>query len=88
MPPPFMAGRAALPQPEKVRRMARRRRRRSETRRPKPYATIEDALARMVEQNSHLSAELALHLTRDGLWRNDDGSWSWKFDNRFYLIRP
>lgn len=86
VPPPFIAGRLAQPLPERLRQylddVAQ-----MEHRRPRHYATIEDALARMVEANAHLSPELALHLTRHGLRQNDDGSWSWKFDNRFYLIR-
>jgi pimeloyl-ACP methyl ester carboxylesterase len=86
VPPPFIAGRALLPLPERLRHYLDEAAK-MEHRQPRHYATIEDALARMVEANSHLSPELALHLTRHGLRQNDDGSWSWKFDNRFYLIR-
>jgi pimeloyl-ACP methyl ester carboxylesterase len=84
-PPPVMAELAAMPQAQRIRRWLDDAEK-METRHPRRYATIEDALARMREQNSHLSAELALHLTRHGVRQNDDGSWSWKFDNRFYLI--
>jgi pimeloyl-ACP methyl ester carboxylesterase len=48
---------------------------------PRRYASIEDAYARMKEENSHLSAEQALHLTRHGVRQNEDGTYSWKFDN-------
>ncbi len=48
---------------------------------PKRYATIEDAYARMKAENSHLTDEQARHLTVHGVNRNEDGSWSWKFDN-------
>ncbi len=48
---------------------------------PKRYATIEDAYARMKTENGHLSDEQARHLTIHGVNRNEDGSWSWKFDN-------
>jgi pimeloyl-ACP methyl ester carboxylesterase len=48
---------------------------------PKRYATIEDAYARMKTENSYLNDEQARHLTIHGVNRNEDGSWSWKFDN-------
>lgn len=47
---------------------------------PRRYATIEDALKRMQEENRHLSDEQARHLTIHGASRNEDGTWSWKFD--------
>ena len=31
--------------------------------------------------NSHLSFETAEHLTRHGVRQNEDGTYSWKFDN-------
>lgn len=48
---------------------------------PRRYASIEDALARMQAENGYLSEKLARHLTVHGVNRNEDGSWSWKFDN-------
>lgn len=45
------------------------------------YPTIEDAFARMHEENKHLSAEQARHLTLHGINQNEDGTYSWKFDN-------
>ena len=48
---------------------------------PRRCASLEDAFARMQEANAHLSAEQALHLTRHGVNQNEDGSYSWKFDN-------
>ena len=45
------------------------------------YPTIEAAYARMKEENKHLSDEQARHLTVHGVSRNEDGTWSWKFDN-------
>jgi pimeloyl-ACP methyl ester carboxylesterase len=48
---------------------------------PKRYATIEDAYARMKAENTYLSDEQARHLTIHGVNRNEDGTWSWKFDN-------
>jgi pimeloyl-ACP methyl ester carboxylesterase len=48
---------------------------------PKRYATIADACARMMAENKHLSAEQARHLTVHGVLQNEDGTFSWKFDN-------
>lgn len=49
-------------------------------RKPRRYATIDEALARMQAENAHLSAQQALHLTRHGVRQNEDGTFSWKFD--------
>jgi pimeloyl-ACP methyl ester carboxylesterase len=48
---------------------------------PRRYASLTDALARMREANAHLSPEQARHLTQHGVNQNEDGSYSWKFDN-------
>ncbi len=56
-------------------------RRRAAGRQIKRYPTIEAAYARMIEENSYLSEAQARHLTLHGVSRNEDGSWSWKFDN-------
>ena len=48
---------------------------------PRRYASIEDAFKRMQEENKHLSPEQALHLTQHGVTQNEDGTYSWKFDN-------
>ncbi|MEE3624342.1 alpha/beta hydrolase [Nitrospirillum sp. BR 11752] len=48
---------------------------------PRKYQTLEEAEARMQAENSFLSAEQAHHLTVHGLHRNEDGTYSWKFDN-------
>jgi len=45
------------------------------------YATIEEALARMQKENQHLTPEQARHLTVHGASQNEDGTYSWKFDN-------
>lgn len=47
----------------------------------KRYASIEEACARMQEENAHLTDAQARHLTIHGVHRNEDGSYSWKFDN-------
>lgn len=48
---------------------------------PRRYPSLEAAYARMKEENSFLSDEQARHLTIHGASRNEDGTWSWKFDN-------
>ncbi len=48
---------------------------------PRRYASIEEAFKRMQEENKHLSPEQARHLTLHGVNQNEDGSFSWKFDN-------
>ena len=48
---------------------------------PRRYASIEDAFKRMLEANGHLSPEQARHLTQYGVNQNEDGTYSWKFDN-------
>jgi pimeloyl-ACP methyl ester carboxylesterase len=48
---------------------------------PKRYLNIEAAYERMKTENSYLTDEQARHLTVHGISRNEDGSWSWKFDN-------
>jgi len=48
---------------------------------PRRYATLDEALARMRQENDHLSIERATHLTVHGTVRNEDGTWSWKYDN-------
>jgi pimeloyl-ACP methyl ester carboxylesterase len=50
-------------------------------RQPRRYGSIEEALARMQQQNKHLSAEQARHLTQHGVNQNEDGTFTWKFDN-------
>lgn len=47
---------------------------------PRRYPSIEAAYARMKEENSFLTDEQARHLTIHGASRNEDGTWSWKFD--------
>ncbi len=57
-------------------------------RRVREYATIEDALKRMREANPHLSVEQARHLTIHGVRRNENGTYSWKFDNYVHATSP
>ncbi|MEM7254711.1 MAG: alpha/beta hydrolase [Pseudomonadota bacterium] len=48
---------------------------------PRRYASVEDAFSRMQTENPHLSPEQARHLTVHGVNQNEDGTFSWKFDN-------
>ena len=69
-----------LPPAERWRRFIADRRALS-GRLPRRYATVEQALERMKAENGYLSDEQARHLTLHGVSRNEDGTWSWKFDN-------
>jgi len=77
--PAMLARMAAKPYAERVREWIEKKRS-SAARSPRKYATIEDALARMQEENTYLTAEQARHLTIHGANRNEDGTFSWKFD--------
>jgi len=57
-------------------------------REPRRYASIEDAAQRMQKENPSLSKEQAEHLTVHGVARNEDGTYSWKFDNYFRSFPP
>jgi pimeloyl-ACP methyl ester carboxylesterase len=48
---------------------------------PRRYASIDGALARMQAENAHLTPEQARYLTVHGVSQNEDGTYSWKFDN-------
>jgi pimeloyl-ACP methyl ester carboxylesterase len=50
-------------------------------RQPRRYVTLDDAFRRMLEANPHLSADQARHLTIHGANQNEDGTYTWKFDN-------
>ena len=78
--PKMLAERAAKPVVDRFRQWIEDKRQ-AAGRIPKRYATLDDALARMMAENSYLTPEQARHLTVQGINRNEDGSWSWKFDN-------
>ncbi|MFT5393608.1 MAG: pimeloyl-ACP methyl ester carboxylesterase [Gammaproteobacteria bacterium] len=48
---------------------------------PRRYPSVEDAFQRMQGENPHLTPEQARHLTVHGVNQNEDGTYSWKFDN-------
>jgi len=51
-----------------------------EAREPRRYRTIEEAAAQMRAHNKRLPGELVHHLATHGVRRNEDGTYSWKFD--------
>ena len=57
-------------------------------RQPRRYPSIEAAAARMLDENKFLSPEQAHHLTVHGVARNEDGTFSWKFDNYVRALSP
>ena len=55
---------------------------------PRRYPTLEEAFQRMQEENPHLSEAQARHLTIHGSNQNEDGTYSWKFDNYVRATAP
>lgn len=55
---------------------------------PRRYASIEEAYARMKAENAYLTDEQARHLTISGINRNEDGTWTWKFDPHLNFWPP
>ena len=52
---------------------------------PRRYATMEEAYERMRANNAQLSDEQVRHLTIHAVLQNEDGTFSWKFDE---YVRP
>ena len=57
-------------------------------RQPKRYSLLEKACQRMKIANSYLTDEQARHLTHHGVIQNEDGTYSWKFDNCVRVFPP
>jgi pimeloyl-ACP methyl ester carboxylesterase len=55
---------------------------------PRKYASIDEALARMQTENPRLAPSQARHLTVHGVNQNEDGTYSWKFDNYVRAFSP
>ncbi len=83
--PALMAEREARPMADRIRHWISEKREAAE-RTPRRYANFSDALERMKAENDFLTEGQAEHLTRHGLSRNEDGSYSWKFDNYFNVL--
>ena len=77
--PSMLAKMRATPIAERLRKWIEEKREYA-GRAPRRYATLEDAIARMQEENKHLTPEQARHLTIHGAIQNEDGTYSWKFD--------
>jgi pimeloyl-ACP methyl ester carboxylesterase len=55
---------------------------------PKRYQSLDEAHRRMLRANPQLSEGQALHLTTHGSIQNEDGSYSWKYDNYTHHFSP
>ena len=55
---------------------------------PRRYETLEDAFHRMQTENTHLTEAQARYLTLHGAMQNEDGTYSWKFDNYVRSFTP
>lgn len=83
----FAAEREAQPIGERLRDWIERRRA-AAGRTPRRYPTLEAAYARMKEENTYLTDEHARQLTIHAASRNEDGTYSWKFDPYLNLWAP
>lgn len=84
-PPSVAAARAAIPINQRVANWISERQAFA-SRVPRRYATIEDAFNRVMKRHPNLSPELALYLVDHGVIRNEDDTYSWKFDD--YVRTP
>lgn len=57
-------------------------------RQPRRYESVDEAYKRMQDANPHLTPEQARHLTIHGTTQNEDGTYSWKFDNYVRVFSP
>ncbi|MEW4449768.1 alpha/beta hydrolase [Qipengyuania sp. JC766] len=64
------------------------KKREASARQIRKYDSFEDALDRMHEANSYLSRAQAHHLTLHAVIRNEDGTFSWKFDPHLHAWPP
>jgi pimeloyl-ACP methyl ester carboxylesterase len=87
-PPPAMLERMCDRTPEQRMREWIEGVRKIGARQPRRYASFDAAAARMREENAFLTEEQAKHLTIHSVNRNEDGTWSWKFDNYVRSFAP
>ena len=57
-------------------------------RHPRRYKSLEESVERMRDANPHLSPAQARHLTIHGSYRDEDGTYLWKFDNYVRAASP
>jgi pimeloyl-ACP methyl ester carboxylesterase len=55
---------------------------------PRRYPSLEAAFERMQTENKHLREDQARYLTVHGSNQNEDGTYSWKFDNYTHVMAP
>ena len=85
-PPPLPPGEQPTPQ-QRLRDWIRSSRALS-ARVPRRYGSLEDAFERMQEANQHLAPDQARYLTIHGADQNEDGTYTWKFDNYTHVGTP
>lgn len=85
--PAMLAEREKIPVAERLRKWIDDKRA-AAGRTPRRYPTLEAALQRMKEENKFLTDDMARHLTEHGATANEDGTWSWKFDNYVNVWPP
>ncbi len=85
--PRMLAARQALGTATRLRQWIEAKRALS-ARAPRKYPSFAEALERMRAENAYLSQAQAEHLTTHAISRNEDGTWSWKFDNYMRLFPP
>jgi pimeloyl-ACP methyl ester carboxylesterase len=78
--PDLIAQQQATPYGQRLRDWIRDKRK-AAGRLPRRYPSIEAAYARMKEENAYLTDDRARALTLHAVSRNEDGTYSWKFDN-------
>lgn len=78
--PALQAEREKIPMTERLRKWIEDKRA-AAGRTPRRYPSLDAALQRMKDENKFLTDEMARHLTEHGATMNEDGTWSWKFDN-------
>lgn len=72
--------RLALPPGEQLRSWVTDRRTLA-GRKPRRYRSIDEAAARLLDGNPHLTADRAKHLAAEGVRAQEDGTYTWKYDN-------
>jgi len=55
---------------------------------PRRYPSLDEACARMKAENPYLTDNQARHLTSHGINRNEDGTFTWKFDPYVRIEHP
>lgn len=85
--PSMLAEREKIPTADRLRKWIEDKRA-AAARTPRRYPTLDAALQRMKEENKFLTDDMARHLTEHGATANEDGTWSWKFDNYVNVWPP